>query len=63
MTTRAVPIEHPGVEHEGCRYFAAVLRIDGCGDFWFCNKCGQGGEMFPPVSDSGGHFQDDEAQA
>jgi hypothetical protein len=49
VSTRAVPVDHPGVKHEGCVYFAAVFHIGDVGDFWFCNKCGNGGELFPPV--------------
>jgi hypothetical protein len=50
--TKAVPI--PGsVRHaNGCNYYAPVFRIEGCGDFWFCNKCGQGDEVYPPGDSS-----------
>lgn len=43
--------EISSIEHEGCSYLAPVIRIEDCGDFWFCNKCGQGGEVFPPTPD------------
>lgn len=46
MTTKAVPV--PGhTEHDGCSYHAPWFAIEGAGTFWFCNKCGQGGEVFP----------------
>jgi hypothetical protein len=34
---------HPG-EHDGCNYLAVVI-----GEMWFCNKCGHGWAVNPPV--------------